>query len=66
MDEEIDFEEEIEVIEEEKDFLERCAECYADVDEIDAVVCAVCGAVYHEWCAPDICVKCGEPMEEDL
>ncbi len=41
----------------------RCDECGLKVKREDAIVCHMCSAVYHRWCAGAECNVCKTPLE---
>jgi predicted sulfurtransferase len=40
----------------------RCDECGLKVKKEDALLCPMCSAVYHRWCAAE-CIVCKTPFE---
>ncbi len=40
----------------------RCDECGLKVKKEDALICPMCSAVYHRWCASE-CNVCKTPFE---
>jgi predicted sulfurtransferase len=45
-----------------KDEAGRCDECGLKVNKEDALICPMCSAVYHRWCASE-CNVCKTPFE---
>lgn len=45
-----------------KDEAGRCDECGLKVKKGDALICPICSAVYHRWCAAE-CNVCKTPFE---
>ena len=45
-----------------KDEAGRCDECGLKVKKEDALICPMCSAVYHKWCAGE-CNVCKTPFE---
>jgi hypothetical protein len=45
-----------------KDEAGRCDECGLKVKKEDALLCPMCSAVYHRWCATE-CNVCKTPFE---
>ena len=45
-----------------KDEAGRCDECGLKVKKEDALLCPMCSAVYHRWCASE-CTVCKTPFE---
>jgi predicted sulfurtransferase len=45
-----------------KDEAGRCDECGLKVKKEDAILCPMCSAVYHRWCAAE-CNVCKTPFE---
>jgi predicted sulfurtransferase len=45
-----------------KDEAGRCDECGLKVKKEDALLCPMCSAVYHRWCASE-CIVCKTPFE---
>ncbi len=45
-----------------KDEAGKCDECGLKVKKEDAILCPMCSAVYHKWCATE-CNVCKTPFE---
>ena len=45
-----------------KDEAGRCDECGLKVKNEDALLCPMCSAVYHTWCATE-CTVCKTPFD---
>jgi|GEM_PF-4066316 len=47
-----------------KDEAGKCDECGLKVKKEDALICPMCSAVYHRWCATE-CTVCKTAFEVD-